>query len=147
MVNAKKYNEYEQLAISSQRTLPAYPYPRKYVHSVFDDLQPAMEAVYALRAAGYDAGDISLMASWDFVEAVESEPQQHSRFSEAVMGFLSLFDDTFDVYLHEASRGRHILAVRLSRYGQIEQVRGLLAPYHAQCMKYIDTWTVADLSV
>lgn len=146
MINAKTSNEYEQLTVSSQRMLPAAPYPRKYVHSVFDDLQSAVQAVHTLRAAGYDARGISLMASWDFVEAVESQSQQHSRFSEALMYILSFVDDGFDVYLREARRGHHILAVRLSRYKQIAQARDLLAPHQAYLVKYIDTWTVADLS-
>jgi hypothetical protein len=130
--------EYEQSSISSQRTLPAAPFPRKYVHSVFDDLQDAVQAVHVLRAAGYDTRDIHLMASWDYTEAVER--------GQTLMGFLSSFDeDVVDVYLHEARRGHHILAVRLSRYEQILQVRNLLASHHAHLMKYVDTWTFADL--
>ena len=105
-----------------------------------------MRAVRALRAAGYDAADVSLMASWDFVEAAESGPQQPYRFSEAVARFLSFLDDSFDIYMREARWGRHILAVRLSRHERIMQVRDLLVPRHAHHVKYIDTWTVADLS-
>lgn len=130
--------EYEQSSISSQRTLPAVPFPRKYVHSVFDDLQDAVRAVHVLRAAGYDTRDIHLMASWDYTEAVER--------GQTLMGFISSFDeDVVDVYLHEARRGHHILAVRLSRYEQILQVRNLLASHHAHLVKYVDTWTFADL--
>jgi hypothetical protein len=68
---AKIQDEYEQPPVSSQRTFPKAPFPRRYIHSVIDDLQDAMQAVHALRAAGYDDRDIHLMASWDFVEAVE----------------------------------------------------------------------------
>ncbi len=129
---------YERLSVSSERTFPAAPFPRKYVHSVFDDLQDAMQAVQALRAAGYAARDIHLMASWDYREAVERR--------QAPMGFLSSIDEDFvDVYLHEARRGHHILAVRLSRYEQMLPVRNLLAAYHAHLMKYVDTWTFANL--
>ena len=86
------------------------------------------------------------MASWDFVEAVEAEPQQHHRLGEALMRFFSFLDDSFDVYLREARWGCHILAVRISRHEQIMQVRDALVPHHARHVKYIDTWTVADLS-
>ena len=50
-----------------------------------------------------------------------------------------------DVYLREARQGHHILALHLASYEQLEQVRDLLAPHHAHHMKYVDTWTVADL--
>jgi hypothetical protein len=129
---------YEQLSVSSERAFPAAPFPRKHVHSVFDDLQDAVQAVQALQAAGYDASDIHLMASWDYMEAVERR--------QTPMSFLSSIDEGFvDVYLHEARRGHYILAVRLSRYEQILRVRNLLAARHAHLVKYVDTWTFADL--
>ena len=141
---AKLQERYEQAPVSSQRMFPATPFPRKYVHSVIDDLQYAVQAVYALRVAGYDARDIHVMASWDFVEAVERRHQ--NRLSKALTRFLSFIDEGFgDVYLHEACRGHHILAVRLSRPEQMEQVRDLLAAHQAYLMKYVDTWTVTDL--
>ncbi|MFL5702533.1 MAG: hypothetical protein ACJ8AG_06840 [Ktedonobacteraceae bacterium] len=127
----------EQLPVSSQRTLPAAPFPRKYVHSVFDDVQDAVQAVHALRAAGYDDRDIHLMTSWDFVEAVERR--------RTLLDFLFSID--YDVYMQEVRQGHHILAVRLFRQEQKEQVRDLLAPHHAYLMKYVDTWTINDLPV
>jgi hypothetical protein len=59
------------------------------------------------------------------------------------MSFLGSTD--LDGYMQEASRGGAILAVRLSSYEQIVQVRDLLAPGGARLMKYVDTWTVAHL--
>ena len=125
----------EHFPVSSQRTLPAAPFPRKYVHSVFDDVQDAVQAVHVLRAAGYDGRDIHLMTSGDFVEAVERR--------RTFLDFLFSID--YDVYVHEARQGHHILAVRLARHEQKEQVRDLLAPHHAYLMKYVDTWTMTDL--
>jgi hypothetical protein len=136
MIHTKTPDIYEHLSVPSQRTFPAAPFPRKYVHSVFDDLPNAMQAVHALQAAGYDVRDIHLMASWDYMEAVERR--------RTLMDFLFSID--YDVYLHEARRGRYILAVRLSSYQQTAQMRDLLAPHHAHLIKYIDTWTVTDLS-
>ena len=58
----------------------------------------------------------------------------------------SFMDEGFgDAYLHEAMRGHHILAVRLSRNEQVKQVRDILALHYARLMKYVDTWTVTDL--
>jgi hypothetical protein len=134
---SKTSDTVEQLPVSSQRTLPAAPFPRKYVHSVFDDVQDAVHAVHTLRVAGYDDRDIHLMTNWDFVEAVERR--------RTLLDFLFSID--YDVYVHEARRGHHILAVRLARHEQKEQARDLLAPHHAYLMKYVDTWTMTDLPV
>ncbi|HET7637114.1 MAG TPA: hypothetical protein VFK47_00090, partial [Ktedonobacteraceae bacterium] len=130
MIDVKTQNIYEQLTVPSQRAFPAAPFPRKYVHSVFDDPQDAVQAVQALQAAGYDAGDIHFMASGDFVAAIEPRYQQRSGLMQTLMHFL--IDYGFDdVYLREARQGRHILAVRLGRCEQLEPVRDLLAPHHA----------------
>jgi hypothetical protein len=51
----------EQVPMSTKRMLPATPFPRKYVHSVFADLQDATQAALALRAAGFDKGAIHLI--------------------------------------------------------------------------------------
>lgn len=62
---------------------------------------------------------------------------------QTLIGFLT--SNNLNEYLYESRRGRYILAVRISRYELIEQVRSLLAPHHAHLMKYVDTWTVVDL--
>ncbi|HEX9132894.1 MAG TPA: hypothetical protein VF844_11440, partial [Ktedonobacteraceae bacterium] len=143
----KTQETYELLPVSSERTFPAAPFPRKYVHCAIDDLRDAVLSVLALRTAGYSPGDIHIMASWDFVEAVERRHQQHTPLSRMLMRCWSFLDEGLgDGSLHEAHRGRHILVVRLCSYEQSEQVRDLLSPYHAHLMKYVDTWTVTDLS-
>jgi hypothetical protein len=146
----KSHNEreYELLPATSERTFPPAPFPRMYVHCVIDDLYNVVQAVHALRAAGSNARDIHVMACWDFVEAVERRQQrQQSRLSKMLKRLLSFFDEGFsDVYLHEALRGHHILMVRLSSNEQLEQVRDILARHDAYLIKYVDTWTVTDLS-
>jgi hypothetical protein len=146
-MNYVKALEIDELwPVSSERTFPAAPFPRKYIYCVIDDLRYAVQAVYALRADGYDASDIHVMASWDYMEAVERGYQQQSCLSKMLSRLASFFDEGFgDVYLREARRGRHILTVRLSRSELMEQVRDLLASHHAHLIKYVDTWTVADL--
>src|SRR5258707_6590864 len=94
--SSKAHDTIEQLPVSSQRTFPPAPFPRKYVHSVFDDLQDAMQAVHALRAAGYDVRDIHLMAGWGFLGAGERR--------RAFLDFLFSID--YHWYLH-AARPRH----------------------------------------
>jgi hypothetical protein len=137
---------YEQLPVSSQRTFPTAPFPRKYIHCVIDELEHVVQAFHTLRAAGYDPGDIHVMTCWDFVEAVERGYQRQSGLAKALTRFLSLMDGDFGhVYLQEALRGRHFLAVRISRYEQMEQVRELLKLHYAHLMKYIDIWTISDL--
>jgi hypothetical protein len=141
------YDGYAQSSLPGQQAFPPAPFPRKYVHSVIDDLQQAEQAVQALHDAGYNAGDIHLFASQEFVAAVEQRLQQQSRLSEMLFRFFASTDDGFpgDVYLHEAQRGHPILVVHLKRAEQMKQVCDLLAPYRAHHIKYISTWTVTDL--
>ena len=116
---AKLLERYEQAPVSSERTFPANPFPRKYVHSVIDSLEDAVQAVFALRVAGYDASDIHVMASWDFVEAVERLHHHQNRFLKMLMRLYAFIDEGFaGVYLHEACQGHHILMVRLTRREQ-----------------------------
>lgn len=133
--NGRAHDSYEELARSTQRTLPATPFPRGHVHCVFDSPRDVMQAVLTLRAAGYDDEDIHVMTGREYMEAVE---QGHTLIT-------SLTSSEDDVYLHEARRGRYFLAVRLYSYEQIEQIRRLLARHHAHLMKYVDTWTVIEL--
>src|SRR5436305_14617610 len=109
-VNYIKTQEiYEQLPVSSERTFPAASFPRQYVHCVVDDLRYAVQAVYALRAAGYAAGDIHVMASWDFVEAVERRDLQQNCFTRILTRILSFIDEDFgNVYLSAALRSKHV---------------------------------------
>jgi hypothetical protein len=140
-IKAAKINE--QLSVLSQQVYPADTFPSKYIHCAIDDLRDAVQAVEALQAAGYAASSISLVTSWDFAEALERSYQQRCSLSQAFAHFI---DSGFDeVYRQEASRGHHILTVHLSNFEQIEQVRNVLAPHYAHRMKYIDTWTTADL--
>jgi hypothetical protein len=142
----KTHDIYEQLPVSSERTFPVAPFPRQYVHCAVDDLRYAVQAVYALRAAGYNAGDIHVMASWDFVEAVERRYQQQSCFTRILTRILSFVDEDFgNVYLNAALRGKHILMVRLPIGEQMEPVRDLLVSHHAHLIKYVDAWTVTTL--
>ncbi len=144
---AATYEGYGQPSLSSQLTFPVAPFLKKYVHSVFDDLQQARQAVQALHDAGYDARSVHLMQGQEFVAAVEQRHQQQSRLLETLMRFFSSTDDGFfgDVYLQEARRGHHILAVHLPRAEHVLHVRDLLVPYQARLIKYVGTWAVTDL--
>ena len=125
----------EQLPVSANRTLPAAPFPRKYILSVFVDLQDASQAAHALRAAGFDERSIHVLQRRDFVEAVA---QDQSPFN-----LVTSID--YDFYLREASRERAFLAVRPAGYAQLKQIRDLLAQHHAYLARYIDTWTLTEL--
>ncbi len=141
------FNTYEQAPVSSEQTLPAAPFPRKHVHCVVNSLDDAVHAVYALRAAGYDDKHIHVMSCWDFVEAAEQKHRQRSALSKMLAYCHAFLDEGFgNVYLHESYRKRHILAVRLSSPEQMYSVRDILLSHSADRIKYVDTWTVADLT-
>jgi hypothetical protein len=125
----------ELLPVPTKRALPAGPFPRKYVHSVFVNVQDARQAALALRAAGFEEQHIHILDSRDFVEAVS---QGQSPFD-----FLTSMD--YDVYLREVSRGRTFVSVRPANYTQLRQIRDLLAPHRARLVNYIDTWTMTPL--
>jgi hypothetical protein len=143
MIDIKTVKIYERLSVLSKQAYPANTFPCKYVHCAIDDLREAVQAVEALQAIGYDIKDISLVACWDFAEALERSYQQQNSFSQEFTHFIDAGVD--NVYRQEAKHGHHILTVHLSSFEQIEQVRNLLAPHHAHLMKYVDTWTTADL--
>jgi hypothetical protein len=145
----KTYEVYykETLPVSSERTFPATPFPSRYIHCAIDDLQFMVQTILALRADGFDPGAIHVMSCWDYADAVERREQQKNPLSRVFTRLLSFLDEGFsDVYLREALRGHHILMVRLSSDEQIERARALLASHYAHHIKYVDTWTVADLA-
>lgn len=128
-------NTFEKLSLTSTRVLPTAPFPRKHVHSVFNDRQDALQAAEGLRQAGFDSRDVYVLTSADYAEALG---RRQSFFS-------SVTSMDLDVYLDAAGQGRTILAVRLAHAGQMEHVRDLLAPHGAHLVRYVDTWTVAHL--
>jgi hypothetical protein len=145
-VNDIKVQDAYRLPVSSRREFPARPFPNKYIHCVINDLQYLVQAVYTLRNAGFHADDIHVMASWDFIEAVERKNRQQNRFSKMLMRFLSFIDDGFgNVYLREARKGNHILMVYLPCDRQAGHVHAILTAHYASLIKYVDTWTVTDL--
>ena len=81
MISTMTQDTYEPMSVSSERTFPEAPFPHKYVHSVFDDLQDARQAFHTLRAAGFDTRDIHIMRGWDYVEVVERRQTLVSFFS------------------------------------------------------------------
>ncbi len=131
----KEQMEVKQLPMSIERRLPAVPFPKKYVLSVFVDQQAALRAAYALSDAGFDKREIHILQSHEFVKSVT---QDQSPFQ-----IITSIDH--DIYVREAHRGRFFLAVRPGSYGQLNQIRDLLAPHGAYLANYIDTWTVTEL--
>ena len=125
----------EQVPVSSKRTLPTSPFPRKYVLSVFVDLQDARQAAFALYAAGFNERDIHILQSNEFVKSVT---QDQSPFE-----IITSID--YDMYLREAQRKRFFLAVRPTKYAQLNQIRDLIARHRGYLANYIDTWTVTEL--
>ena len=147
-MNYLRVQDIYELPVSSQREFPTNPFPSKYVHCVMNDLQYVVQAVHALRGAGFNASDIHVMASWDFVEAAERKNCQQNHVSKILMRFLSFFDDSFsDIYLHEARQGHHIVMIHLPNDRQIGRVHAILTAHYAYLLKYVDTWVVTDLSL
>jgi hypothetical protein len=125
----------EQLPMTMERKLPAAPFPRKFVLSVFVDLQEARQAAYTLLAAGFNERDIYILQCHEFVKSVTRD--------QSPFEIITSID--YDIYLREARRERSFLAVRPGSYAQLKQIRDLLVSHHAYLANYIDTWTVTEL--
>ena len=125
----------EQVPSFTQKTLPPAPFPRKYVHCVFADVQDARQAAQALFVAGYEEQNIHVLERGDFVDAISK-----------VRSPLGIFSSTdHDEYLREAHSGRTFLVVRPTNRAQLNEIRDVLAPHGATLVTYIDTWTKAKL--
>jgi len=125
----------EQLPLPVERRLPEVPFPNKYVLCVFVDMKAALEAAYALNVAGFDKREIHILQSHEFVKTIM---QDQSPFQ-----IITSID--YDIYVREAHRGRFFLAVRPTNYGQLNQIRDLLALHDGYLANYIDSWTVTEL--
>lgn len=101
----------EQLPMPMEQRLPAVPFPRKFVLSVFINLQDARQAAKALYMAGFDERELYILQSHEFVKSVT---QDQSPFE-----IITSID--YDIYLREVHRGRFFLAVRPAVYAQLNQ--------------------------
>jgi hypothetical protein len=130
-----------------QHTRPIPSYPLHRVVGVIDTLQEAEQAVRALQDAGYQAQDVHLIPSQEFIAGVREWEHRKSPLAQTVEIFLASDDDGFprDTYLHEAEQGHVILSVRLSTSEQVNQVRDILVNYHAHHIKSFGRWAIADL--
>jgi hypothetical protein len=125
---------------------PTRSLPIKHVIGVIDQLQEAEQAIQSLQDAGYAAQDVHLFPSQVFVETMQQKRQQISSFGRALHVVMFSNDDGFhgDLYLHQAQRGAHILAVYASAREQEQEIAKLLHTYHGHHVKYIGQWTVTD---
>ncbi len=132
----------------SQRTSqkPMRSLPTNHVIGVIDQLQEAEQAVQSLQNAGYAAQDILLISSQAFIEAIQQRRQQSSSFKRASHAFLVSSDDGFpaELYLQQAQRGSHVLAVYASTGEQAQQIVQELQAYHVHHLKYFSQWTTTD---
>src|ERR1700755_1529897 len=94
-------NKREPLSEEEEQALPGTPFPHKYIHCVFDNLDDAKRAEQALQNQGYANEEIHVMDHRGFAEAIE---RGHTPWK-----FLSSMD--YDVYVEEARQGNTILSV------------------------------------
>jgi hypothetical protein len=117
------------------------------VHCVFNELRDVVDAVHALRSGGHKPGAIHVMASWDYVEAIERSQRRQNVLVKLLVRLHGLLDEGLgDAYLREARCGGHVLALRLSKMNELEEIRQVLCLYNARAIRYVGIWAVADLS-
>ncbi len=134
----------------TQQNKDAFPtstFPRDHVTAVIDDFSQAEQAVQELEQAGYSADKIYLFRSQDFVKALETTQEHASGFAKAVHTAQASSDEGFagNMYLDEAHRGHHILAVYEPKSDQLGRIEAILDKHGAHLAKYFGRWDVTDL--
>jgi hypothetical protein len=125
---------------------PTPTFPTNHVVGVVKDLQEGEQALHALRNAGHAEDRIHLIQSKEVVEGIQGRLQGGNRLREWLHQLGTSYDEGYAgrLYLEQARRGWHLIAVYASTAEQADQIAHLLSNYHVSLMKYFGRWTITD---
>jgi hypothetical protein len=125
---------------------PTPTFPKNHVVGVVKDLQEGEQALHALRNAGHAADRIHLIQSKEVVEGIQGRLQGGNPLREWLHQLGTSYDEGYAgrLYLEQARRGWHLIAVYASTAEQADQIAHLLSNYHVSLMKYFGRWTITD---
>jgi len=128
------------------QTIVGSLYPTNYVVAVIDNLEEAQLAEQAFRERGYAIGASRLMSSQEALAKISELEQKKNSLQRFLSSFQAATDETgADIYQFEAKLGHHIFYVRALSQREIDQIRDLLADYHAHTLKFFGLWSVMDI--
>lgn len=119
-------------------------YPTHYLITVIDDRDEAERAVQALRAAGFDEGDITIFHGHEAFVAIQEQERHLSFFSRVANALHGSEEDRHD-YLATLRGGASNLLVYAPLPAHVRQAREVLRRYHAHMIAYHGAATIENL--
>ena len=125
---------------------PTPTFPTNHVVGIVQDLQEGEQALHALRNAGHAEDRIHLIQSQEVVEGIQGRLQGGNRLREWLHRLGTSYDEGYagQLYLEQARRGWHLIAVYATTAEQADQIASLLSNYHVSLMKYYGRWSIID---
>jgi len=125
---------------------PTPTFPTNHVVGIVKDLQEGEQALHALRNAGHAEDRIHLIQSMEVVEGIQGRLQDGNLLRKWLHQLGTSSDQGYAgrLYLEQARRGWHLIAVYASTAEQADQITHLLSNYHVSLMKYFGRWSITD---
>ena len=128
---------------------PTPTFPTNHVVGIVKDLQEGEQALHALRNAGHAEDQLHLIQSQEVVEGIQGRLQDRNLVRKWLHQWGTSSDEGYAgrLYLEQARRGWHLIAVYASTAEQADQIASLLSNYHVSLMKYYGRWSIIDFPV
>jgi hypothetical protein len=125
---------------------PTPTFPTNHVVGIVKDLQEAEQALHALRNAGHAEDRIHLIPSQEVVEGMQGRVQDRNVLRKMLHQLATTSDEgsAGQLYLEQARRGWHMIAVYAVTGEQADQIAHLLSTYHVSLIKYYGRWSITN---
>jgi len=125
---------------------PTPNFPTDHVVGIVKDFQEGEQALQALRNAGHAEDRLHLIQSQDVVEGIAGRLQDRNLFKKILHQLATTSDDGYAglLYLEQARRGWHMIAVYAATVEHAEQIAQLLSTYHVSLITYYGRWSIAN---
>jgi hypothetical protein len=126
---------------------PTPTFPTHHVVGIVKDLQEAEQALLALRNAGHAEDRIHLIPSQEVAEGIQGWLQERNLLRKMLHLLATTSDEGYpgQLYLEQARRGWHMIAVYAETLEQANQIAHLLSNYHVSLIKYYGRWSITNI--
>lgn len=123
---------------------PTPTFPTHHVVGIVKDLQEGEQALQALRKAGHTEDRIHLIQSQEVVEGIQGKLDDRNLWRKVLHQLATSTDEGYGglLYLEQAHRGWHMIAVYATNVEQADQIAHLLNTYHVSLLKYYGRWSI-----